>query len=303
MSHIIVRKLVDSRYQFAGENWFYRFNSELRAVDENLLKRYISSMQCAFARIAKSWNDDINTEWVCRIFFAAKMILAASVTLESLEYARKVNLKVCIPYLQYYSLLYSLRSLMVVLPNQEWKDGELLKQTHTKTINVICSEISKLDSKWISGQGAIPSVQKDIQELKDFREIISYRAPSSGGSIGKYDKDVLPLCKVPVEIAQMITEILEKSLQKYAPNGYIPKLISEKLSVVYSITIGGKKEKDDEDHYRIDYLARKYPLPTNILHIMSEGHVEDFFGSWCDEQERVDVFNPDENWGILFDVP
>ncbi len=48
---------------------------------------------------------------------------------------------------------------------------------------------------------------------------------------------------------------------------------------------------------------RKYPLPTNIQHIMSEGHVEDFFGSWCAEEETDDdIFDPDENWYIIFDV-
>jgi hypothetical protein len=41
--------------------------------------------------------------------------------------------------------------------------------------------------------------------------------------------------------------------------------------------------------------------------MMSEGHVEDFFGSWCNNENKRDQkdgdFNPDENWGIIFDVP
>ena len=49
--------------------------------------------------------------------------------------------------------------------------------------------------------------------------------------------------------------------------------------------------------------VRKHPMPTNILHMMSEGHVEDFFGSWLDQEDSEDGFNPDENWRILFDVP
>jgi len=39
--------------------------------------------------------------------------------------------------------------------------------------------------------------------------------------------------------------------------------------------------------------------------MMSEGHVEDYFGAWCEynQNEDPDVFNPDDNHGILFDVP
>ena len=40
---------------------------------------------------------------------------------------------------------------------------------------------------------------------------------------------------------------------------------------------------------------------------MTEGMVEDFFGSWCsddDEDENYeDVYNPDQNWRIIFPVP
>jgi hypothetical protein len=36
---------------------------------------------------------------------------------------------------------------------------------------------------------------------------------------------------------------------------------------------------------------------------MSEGHVEDFFGSWCAEEDTdADIFDPDDNWYIIFDV-
>ena len=60
---------------------------------------------------------------------------------------------------------------------------------------------------------------------------------------------------------------------------------------------------DREDWHRIGYLARKHPAPLNILHMMSDGHVEDFFGSWCGEDDDPAAFNPDNDWRILFDVP
>lgn len=69
--------------------------------------------------------------------------------------------------------------------------------------------------------------------------------------------------------------------------------------------IDGTAECDKEDWYRLDYLRRKCPRPTNIYQMISEGHVEDFFGSWLPDKDATgdDLFNPDENWRILFALP
>lgn len=303
MSHILIRKLTSSRNKFAGKDWYYEFGAELNSLDENLVIKYIRKKQAQFAKLTKSWDDNLNTEWVCRIFFAAKMILTASLMLENLEYSKEKNLKICVPYLQYYSLLYSLRSLLFVLPEQKWNNSEFIRQTHKKTINVTCQEVSKIDPNWSNDVNERPPVIKQLLRLKAFRELLSYRAPSDGGRLEDYDKDILPLCRMPVEIAQMVSEILEESLRKNVPGSYKPTLIAEELTNVFETTIEDESFFDEEDYYRISYLIRKYPFPTNILHMISEGHVEDFFGSWCPNNDEDGVFNPDENWNILFNFP
>ncbi len=304
MSHIFVRKCVGDRYGFAGREWWYDFGKELSAFDQNAVAKYVVRKQEAYAKLTMSWNDTLNTEWTCRIFFAAKMILAGSVMLSSLEFAKRKNLRICVPYLQYYSLLYSLKSLVLLMTSQRWESGALVsQQTHTKTINVACDEIGHLDLGWMHAKDGLPSVQESISRLKAFRELISYRAPSSGGNLKEHDIDVLPWCRAAVEIAQMCSEILEESLAKHVSPDYRPRLVPEDLEPVYYTNIHGTSYFDDEDHYRIAYLARKHPWPTNIMHIMSEGHVEDFFGSWCDSEDRKGVFDPDSDWQILFDVP
>jgi len=303
MSHIHVRKSVEGHYPFAGKDWWYDYGPEIRALEEASVKKFVTKKWTTFSKLSKSWNDELNTEWVCRVFWAAKMIMAASLMLESLEYARDKNLKVSVPYLQYYSLLYSLKALVVVLPGQRWNNGSLIEQTHTKTINVACTEVAKLDKRWNNQNAGSDSIKEQILKLKAFRELISYRAPSSGGSFEKYDIDLLHLCKVPVELAQMVSEILEEAIHKNLPHGCKPQLIETDLETVFRSEIGNHQFFDEEDYYRIGYLLRKHPLPTNVLHIMSEGHVEDFFGSWCDADEREEVFDPDKNWRILFDVP
>jgi hypothetical protein len=99
----------------------------------------------------------------------------------------------------------------------------------------------------------------------------------------------------------MQSELLEASVLKNAKGTFT--LSSESIERICNIEIEGIHFYDKEDRYRMGYLQRKHPLPTNILHIMSEGHVEDFFGSWCAKDEGEGQFNPDVNWGIIFDVP
>jgi len=302
MSHIDIRKIVGNKYDFAGREWWYNFNSELISADENSLNKFVAGYQQRFSHLSKSWNDELNTEWVCRCFYSTKMFMAASLMLGSLEHAKLTNLRVCIPYLQYYSLLYSLKALVMLLPEQEWKNGGLVIQTHVKTINVACSKIARIDKAWVLNDLNSPSVKDRILKLKAFREFISYRAPSDGGQLSDYDEDYLPICMLPVELAQMLSELLEQSLSKNLPDNYKPVLLKRNLESVYKTTIGKVIFDDDEDHYRIDYLRRKYPFPTNIMHMISEGHVEDFFGSWCSGEDNSSGFDPEQYWGVLFNL-
>lgn len=303
MSHILVRKIVGAQYEFAGREWWYQFGPEITALDVGKLKSYASKTMQPYSEIAKSWNDEMNTEWVCRVFSSAKMIMASSVMLTSLKYASEKNLKICVPYLQYYAVQYALKALVLMLPDQSWDKGGLIQCSHTHAINVACNEINRVDPKW-SNQGKGPdSIKNQILKLKAYREYISYRAPSSGGNLKEYEMDVLSLCRESVELAQMKSELFEEALGKHCPSDYEPRLLDEDLECVCSMEIEGEHFFDNEDAYRIGYLFRKYPFPTNILHIMSEGHVEDFFGSWCDEDDREDVYDPDDDCRILFDVP
>lgn len=112
---------------------------------------------------------------------------------------------------------------------------------------------------------------------------------------------MIAICRLLAEVAQLQSELIEASVLKNAIGSF--SLKAEAIDRICKTKIAGINFDDAEDHYRMDYLRPKYPLPTNILHIMSEGHVEDFFGSWCPKDEEDDQFNPDNNRGILFDVP
>lgn len=295
MSHIHVRKMIESRTIYAGRSWSYEFRSIPQYCEEVSVAKTCHQLMKTIAPIAKDWNDNLNSEWISRIYFAAKMILASSVMAQSLEFAKDKNLRAAISYLDYYTVLNTLRSILLTNPRVPWNDGALLSSTHTKTINVAVDILSQFDKK-VAAQA-----KKHIVHLKAFRELISYRAPSSGDSFPKADVDVIAICRLFAEVAQLQSELIEASVLKNAVGSF--SLKAEAIDRICNIEIDGIEFYDEEDYYRMDYLRRKYPLPTNILHIMSEGHVEDFFGSWRSKDEGEDQFNPDNAWRILFDVP
>lgn len=295
MTHIQVRKLIENRSNYANRQWWYEFQQLPKLCpEENAAKRSRKLLQ-QFALLTKNWNSDLNSEWTVRVFYAAKMVLAASVMAQSLKFAANKNLRSVSSYLEYYTVMHSLRAIMFTNPNIAWNDGEILQTTHSKTINVACSEIAHFD------RDLSEHVKKSVLHLKAFRELISYRAPSSGDKFPKPEFDVYDYSRCFLEIAQFQSELLEASIEKNVTDSF--ELDQEFTHHVTDVEIDGIHFYDDEDWYRIGYLVRKHPRPTNILHIMSEGHVEDFFGSWCADAEQPDTFDPDENWRILFDVP
>ncbi len=295
MSHILIRKLIEGKSEFAGRSWFYEFQSIPEQCQETTIAKASERILQQCAPITKDWNDDRNSEWVSRIYFAAKMILSSSVMAQSLEFAGDKNLRAVMSYLDYYTVLNVLRAVILTNPTVEWGEGSLLQTTHTKTINVGITILRQFDNDLAS------QIKNHVTHLKAFRELISYRAPSSGDSFPKADIDVIKLCKLLAEIAQMQSEIFESSALKHAIGNF--SISEEAITRICEVEIDGFEFFDQEDYYRMDYLRRKHPFPTNVCHVMSEGHVEDFFGSWRAEEDEDENFNPDENWRIIFDVP
>jgi hypothetical protein len=225
-----------------------------------------------------------------------KMILASGIMAQSLEFAEQRNLRIVLPYLEYYSVFSLMRAVVFTSPWVEWKSGKIIEMAHSKTINIIGGFISKLDRKLSS------KIIEQITYLKSYRELISYRAPSTGDSYPKLELGMptLDLCRMLAELAQFQSEIFERSMRKHASSGFAFK--DEYVHQICSIKIGDYTFFDEDDAYRLDYLRRKDPFPTNIMHMMSEGHREDFFGSWCakDDNPAEGVFCPDDDWSIIF---
>ena len=116
-----------------------------------------------------------------------------------------------------------------------------------------------------------------------------------------FDK-IVDICALLSEIAQLQSAILESAITKHCTEKY--EIDDEELSKLYSYGEEGFRFIDPEDGYRLGYIKRKVSRPYSIINTMTEGMVEDFFGAWCSlEENPEDVYNPDENWRIIFPVP
>ena len=283
--------------KYAKRSWYYPYRSIPNECQESDIATVCASLLKQAASVTKQWSDKKNSEWIVRIYFAAKMILSSSVMAQSMEYAQRKNLRVVTSYLEYYTVLNTLRAILLTNPSVAWDDGALLKTTHSKIINVSVQILKSFN------KGIAEKTRLHIEHLKAFRELISYRAPTKGDSFLKADVDVLASSRLFAEVAQMQSELLEASVQKKVSGKY--DLLEDAITQICHVEIDGVDFFDEEDNYRLGYLRRKHPTPTNVLHVMSEGHVEDFFGSWTNHEDDKDEdeFDPDANWRILFDVP
>lgn len=296
MNSIITAKSVSERKRFAGRDWFYDFRELTDTFDEAACVKVTRALAQRYATLTREWSKERNSEWICRIYLSAKMILAASLQLEASQYASEKNLRAVNPYLAYYSVLSLMRAIVFTLPEQEWNDGHIIKLSHSKILNLAIDHIACFD------KAKADSIKQTILNLRAARELISYWHPTSGDQNIK-TKDVIKISILLSEVAQFNSEMLESSILKRADKITFEFLDSyiDRLSKTY---LHGHVFFDREDSYRLGYLKRKYPAPPNILHIMTEGHVEDFFGAWSARNEDSSGgFDPDENWRIIFNIP
>lgn len=300
MSQLITRLLLDDNFQF---NLLYeKFSND--KIDKHKKWSYGNFN----STIGKKLCVEKRSELIMRNYLATKMILSASVMMSSLEYSIDKNLKMVIPYLSYYSILTCCKAVFFTSPSVNWNDSEKSIINHSKIKNVAIECIKMLD------KDIADEIKKDIDIYKNYRENFSYRFPSSGiGIFNNYDLSfdkTLEICKILCEIA----ELNSLNLQDYIFKNCIDEMsdveqLDEKYikeCFCYVIDDDEKVELiDDDDLYRIDYISRKQPFPVDIYHTMTEGMVEDFFGSWCSHEGSEDktLYNPDINWRIIFSVP
>lgn len=286
----IVRNLIDDDFDYKN---IYDFFSEKQL---EVYKNWIYSRH--HKNINNSMTIKLNSEWITRNYLSSKMILSASVMLTSLEYAIEKNLKMTVPYLQYYSLITCCRAFLYANPYNEWKENsDFLNMSHSKMINLTKDYLNHLDTDY-----AI-KIDSILNELKESRELFSYKFPSTGLDIvNEYSlNEIIEICSTLCELAQLTSEQIQKYIFKKCKDNYQEWSSVDLNYLKYTYSYNGIT--DSEDWRRIDYIKRKQPFPASIYYTMTEGMVEDYFGAWCSDDEDDELYNPDINWRIIFPVP
>jgi hypothetical protein len=302
MNHKSTIKLISNKYKVFGRDWWYAFRVLNAKADTAKATQFIASNQKLFSPIAKGWNSESNSEWVARCYLAGRLIMASTLYINTYRHCIKTNTRIVLPFLQYYAALFSMRACILTSPQHEWNNGALLSITHSKAINVSSDIVRSICPQEYSDK-----LKEKLRTLKAYRELISYIAPTDGdgNAPGLSAEDLIEMCTLLSEIAQLHSEILEGSITKHAPIDQKLEIYLEQIEHTFKATIEDFDFLDSADLYRLDYLRRKKPSVENVCHMITDGQAEDFFGAWrsTEDDESDSIFNSDNSTTVIFDIP
>jgi len=275
----------------------------LATLGDTLVKSYCEGLRQRFQKRTKLANA--HEEWFFRTHVAVKLILSSTVMLSSARYAVKKGLRMVEPYLSYYALLNTSRALVLMIPEQEWRDGELFEATHQKVRNVAADQL-----RCVSTEKAT-EYRDLVQRALLSRELFSYRFPAEGlkGDIARslpdFDQTV-SMCRYIGEVAQLHSECLEAAFSSLGrPMGDFSE---DALRGVFEYESQhlGRLLHDSDDYQRLGSALVKVGRPVSLSLTATEGLVEDFFGAWdfsedALEGEDEDRYVPHTNeWDLIF---
>jgi hypothetical protein len=284
-------------------------------INHNEITEYSRWVSKNFSSFCKAgFTSELNSEWILRTYSATKMVMASTLLLNSAKHSIDNNNMVTVPYLLYYSLFNACRSLIYVSPMQTSKNlDDLITTTHSKVINVSSSIVSNLN-KPLSKK-----LKELLLDLQYERELFSYKFPADGLRREINLDNVILLCGIVVEIAELTSRRIQHYIEKKFLSSEESRVIASNTWQVLDYNIISKlyqhekktvnNEKlfwiDDEDWYSVNYIRQKVKYPCSILFTMTEGMTEDFFGAWYDYDNEDDYnrFNPDHNKNIIFPIP
>lgn len=292
-------KLMDFPYL---SNWY---------VEDEEIQKFQDATYREFVKLCKNedgiieMNSLLNSEWMLRTYCASKMIMAATLLLNSAEYSIEKNLLITVPYLQYYAMFCAARAFLYVCPYRNTSDiPNLMVTSHEKVLNTTYNEIKNHLNKKLAEK-----IEKMLFTLKGQRELFSYKFPATGLQELVDYEDVVTYCAILAELTELESEQIEKVYKKKIlsnSNGDWMILDEDIMKYTFTYFINSEKNKvlevvDWDDFYRV---ARHCKYPQAIISTITEGMAEDFFGAWAkNEDDTEDIFNPDDNWQRIFPLP
>ena len=289
----------DEIVALTGLNTTYRYK-ELIKIDDNALRGYATKTRALFGPIARSFDDDKNAEWLIRSYLALKYVLASTVLGTSASHAEDQNLKVTLPYLNYYTMFNCARAFIFTLPCTQWKDEKSIAMTHQNIINTATDKLKRLD------KDVAAATKARLVVGQQQRELFSYRFPATGLSVFGDELlavwDAIDTARFFTELAQFNLACLESATRKHTKNSF---KVGGQDNLWDLMRYDTKTQDliDDDDCQRVGYFVRKYRHPSELVSLATHGLVEDFFGAWIHEVDNHPGYNPDEDWNLLLDIP
>lgn len=278
-------------------NLEYSYRELLALCNEQKLRNVATRISELYRNhLTKNWTIDLNSEWVCRHYLAAKMILNSTVILNALKFSEENGMRLATPYFEYYATLSLARAVVYTLPTESWDNGKLITISHRRAIDKAFEWLERFN------RSTALELKNDTLKLKAQREVISYRVPSTGDANLSKDHDLEKLLIILAEVAQFNSELLKKSIIKHAGEEvFLVK--QEDIKNIAKIQIDGYQFHDEYDDHRLNYLRRKMSRPTTLHLTMTEGMTEDFIGAWDGEEGTSFSNGGPSNWQTIFDIP
>ena len=287
--------------RYSGADYEYAY-TQINRLDETVIEQYCRSLRSRLSSMPRT--SEQSEMWIVRAYVSVKYLLAASLMLVSAEYAARHNLRIVQPYLLYYAMFNCSHAFLLMVPEQEWRDGALLDDvTHQKAHNVVADYVRYLS----------PDAAKQFNDVsgraRATREMLSYTFPALGltGNLGEVMptlEEVVGVCQFLAEAAQLNSECIQAAFEKL-PDGTLPRdsATLKRFFVYEHKAIPGFA--DSEDWYRLWQFGRHSNKPLSLHLTARPGLVEDFIGAWCpddDETSSSTVFDPDEaDIRLIFD--
>ncbi|MEO3879321.1 hypothetical protein [Rheinheimera fenheensis] len=284
--------------KYEGRNFSYSYRKLFGLCSEKKLNKISSAISTQYGFLTKGWSQERNSEWSCRMYFTTKMILNATVLINSLEFARSAGLRIANPYFEYYAALSLIRGLVYTIPTEHWNSGELIAISHIRAINVAFDWVAKFDV-------ALAAKMKRIAlQLKAQRELIAYKAPASGDKNLDSNYDLISFLIILAEVAEFNSELLERSVSKHADPANF-EVLDEHIRKIASVHVEGVTFFDKDDFSRLGYVQRKIRRPYHLGIFMHPGQSEDFIGAWDGDEGVGESFSngSPSDWQVIFDVP
>lgn len=287
--------------RYSGADYEYAY-IQVNKLDEQVIASYCRSLRNRLSNIPLT--SEQSEIWIVRAYVSVKYLLAASLMLVSAEFAAKQNLKIVQPYLLYYALCNASHAFLLMVPEQEWRDGAILDDvTHQKAQNVVTDYIRYLS----------PDMAQRFKDVSGramaTREMLSYKFPALGltGDLGEVMprlEEIVDVCQFLAEAAQLNSECIQAVFEG-VPDGTLSpdSAILKRFFVYEHKAIPGFADSDD--WYRLWQFGRHSNKPLSLHLTARPGLVDDFVGAWCpdgDETPERTVFDPDEaDMRLIFD--